>query len=620
MELKKSIGKKTLLFLAVNAILDAGIFFVLAIGAFYSGAASILAWIIMAFVAFFISLYFAELVSMFPKAGGVYEYVKKAYGEFPSFIVGWASWLVANISIAMAVVGSLLYLFSHESFVFHLFFSILIIIIFNYISYRGIDYSSRVLLFFGFMSVFTLLILIFPGFLTVDISRFGALVISTPLLMLTLYFVLETFSGWESVTYLAEEVKDARKVLPKVMIISTVIVALLTTFLAFVALGNLDAKTFGEQKAPLNMLASELFGSDFTKIYAVLIFIPLIGTAATWIVSSPRLLFAMARDRVLLPRLKTVHSKYRTPHYAILLQTIITCFVILVALADFEILLSLFMPLVLLIYSFVMLSFTKLRMSMPLTKRYFKAPFGISGPRLIVVLNCILLIAWLEQVPEAINILAMSTMLVFFGVPIYIIIKLQIDERFIEKFFDRFSFFWDVSFRIWYGKNEVKHVVDRLNIKQGHVVLDFGCGTGLTTAELAKRVGPGKVVAVDISEQQLIRASRKIKKSVKLSNVIFVKEHHLKPFEKHSFDAVTVVGVLEHLKDPADILKGIFRLLKPGGSFSLLSFGKSMGIPAPEFLKSRKVIEDFFTKLGVKVKVEVKKKKMTEYIYIWGRK
>lgn len=619
MKLKKSIGKKTLLFLAINAFMGVDIFFLPAIGALYSGTASIIAWILMSVVALFISFYFAELVSMFPKAGGIYEYVKRSFGEFPSFILGWTAWIVSNIAIAMLVVGSLLYLFPSASFVFHLILSLFIIILFNYISYRGIDLSAKLLLFFGLMSVLTILAVIIPGMPGVDLSRFYPLYASTPMLLLTLYFISENFFGWEATTYLAEEVKDARTVLPKFIILATLIVSVIEIFFVLVLLGNVDTQVLSEQKAPLNYLVSKLFGSDFAKIFAVIIFIPMIGTAASWIVSSPRLLFAMARDRVLVPRLKSIHEKYRTPHYAILLQTVVTCFVTIIAIADYKMLLSLLLPLALIVYSVVLLSFLKLRVKMPGIKRYFKAPFGISGPSLIIVFNFILLLVWIEQVPGAIFIFIMSLMLVSFGIPIYLLIKLQTDEKFIEKFFDRFSWLWDRSFALWYGEREIKAVVDKLGIKNGYIVLDFGCGTGRTTIELAKRVVNGRVVAVDISKQQLKRAEHKaIEKHV--SNVIFIKEHHLTPFEKHSFDAVTAVGVLDHLKDPERTLKNMFRLLKPGGCFSFFSFGKSMGIPAHDIMRSRERIKELFIKLGVKVNIKIEKKKMTEYIYMWGRK
>src|SRR3989338_2367873 len=98
-KLKQSIGKKTLLMLTLNAILGTGIFFLPALGAAYSGTSSIISWGVMSIIAIMISLYFAELVSMFPKAGGAYEFVKHAFGKTTGFVFGWLSWIVANITI-----------------------------------------------------------------------------------------------------------------------------------------------------------------------------------------------------------------------------------------------------------------------------------------------------------------------------------------------------------------------------------------------------------------------------------------------------------------------------------------------------------------------------------------
>ena len=108
--LKQSIGKKTLLMLAINATLGTGIYFLPAVGAAYSGTSSLLAWMITSVMAVLASLYFAELVSMFPKSGGAYEFVKQAFGRSTAFVFGWLSWIISNITISMLVVGSIKYL------------------------------------------------------------------------------------------------------------------------------------------------------------------------------------------------------------------------------------------------------------------------------------------------------------------------------------------------------------------------------------------------------------------------------------------------------------------------------------------------------------------------------
>jgi len=618
MRLKKAIGKKTLLFIVINSILGTGIFFLPALGALYAGPASILSWIGMSIIAILIACYFAELVSMFPKAGGVYEYAK-TFGKFPSFMVGWLSWIVANITIAMLIVGSLLYLFPNNSMIFYAISSVSIILLFNTISYMGIKNSARLLLFFGLMTLLTLLILVLPGSFSVSLSNFSPFIFSPLMIFLAMYIISETFFGWESSIYLAEEVKDARRVLPKILVIATVIIALVSIALVFVCIGAINWLEFATSPAPLTMIASQIFGTAFAKIFAIIIFIPLIGTAATWIISSPRLLFAMSRDRVLISSFQKIHKKYRTPHNAIIFQAVVTSIITIVAFANYRFLLTLLVPLVIITYSAMLLAVAKLRIKKPGMKRYFRAPFGKVGPALIIPFNLALLSIWLLQ-PGSLSVFAMSLLLISFGFPLYMLIKLQTDKRFIEKFFDQISFLWDKLFPVWYGKNEIRKVISKIRIRKGQNILDFGCGSGITTLEIARRLKDGTIVAVDLSKEQLTRAVRKIEKAMRISNVIFIKERELAPFEKNSFDAIVAVGVLDHLDNPEKTLRQIFRFLKPNGYFSFLSFGKSFGIPASDCFSDRDSIKSLFKKLNVDVKIKKEKKRFTEYWYIWGRK
>lgn len=613
-QLKKSIGKKTLLFLSINAIMGTSVFFLPAIAAAYAGTASVLAWIVMAAVAVIISFYFAELVSLFPKAGGVYEYAKQTYGEFPSFLIGWVAWMLASFTIAIEIAGSVMYLLPGSVLVIPV--SLLFILLFNYITYRGISYSSRLLVFFGIATLFSLLIIVMPGIPAVSIENLAVISFSLPMLLLSMYFISDTFAGWESTTYLAEEVKDAKRVMPRILIISTLIVVLLSIAVVIVSLGIFGPSLAGEN-APLSAVASRLFGGEFGKIFAVLVFIPMIGTASSWIVASPRLLYAMSRDKVLVPRFSRIHKKYKTPHYAVLFQAVVASLVTLVAYGSYHTMLSMMIPLEIIVYSAVLLIILKLRAKQ--IKTGFRSPFGRLGALFVLAFNAMLMFIWLQQVSDSFLLLMMSLFLLSFGIPLYFIIKLQTDKKFIEKFYDRISWLWDKTFPIWYGREETDKVVKRIKIREGMNVLDFGCGSGITTLELAKRIGEdGKIVAVDLSEKQLKKAFKKISK-LKAAHVIFIKESRLK-FPKRSFDAIVGVGVLEHLENPQKHLRKLFAMLKPGGRFSFLSFGKSFGVPAPEFLQKKKGLIKMFRQMGVHVKARREKKRGTEYIYIWGKK
>ncbi len=613
MGLKRSIGRKTLFLLMVNGIIGTGIYFLPSIGARYAGAESLLSWAIMAFVSVFIACYFAELVSMFPKSGGVYEYVKKAFGEFPSFLVGWVSWIIANITIAMLVVGSLKFLFPAADFVFNIAYSAAIILLFNFVSYRGIDWASKLLVFFGLITLVSILIVIVPGSLEVNPANFEPF-FAFPLasVLIALYFISETFFGWEIATYLTEEVKNARKVIPKMLVLSTVVISVLSLLFVFVSIGVLGGSRMGESENSSLLVASEIFPKEFLWIFLLLVFVPLIGTAASWIVSSPRLLYAMSRDRVLPPSFSRVHPKYKTPHNAIIFQTVVTILVTIVALGDFVSILWLLLPLAVIMYSCVVLSVAKLRRSMPNAKRYFRAPFGKAGPFAIMAFNVLLLYMWIHEVENAAYSLAMGIFFLLFGIPLYILIKLQTDEKFVEKFYDRISFFWDLFFSRWYSQREVLKVVSRLGLSKKSVALDFGCGSGFTTRAVSSKAA--KVVAVDISAGQMKKAVKK----TGFGNVIFIRAHEL-DFPSGTFDAVSAVGVLEHLDYPHVPVRKLVRMLKKGGRFSFLSFGRSFIFPAPEFLKDEESVRKMFPR-NVSLNIRKERRLFTDYWYIWGRK
>src|SRR3989338_3592441 len=153
-ELKRALGFWTILSLAIASIMGTGLFFGAAIGASYSGNASILSWVIISFVAVYISTFFGELVAMFPKAGGVYEFSKQTYNRFTSFMVGWLAWIVGNLTTALLIVAAIDYLIPDPSqFVFKMAVSITLIILLNVIAFFGIEASGAIVVILAALSI-----------------------------------------------------------------------------------------------------------------------------------------------------------------------------------------------------------------------------------------------------------------------------------------------------------------------------------------------------------------------------------------------------------------------------------------------------------------------------------
>ena len=105
-ELRRSLGYFAIISLAVASIMGTGLFYGAGIAPQYAGNASILSWVVLSLFGLYIAACFGELTSMFPEAGGVYEFCKRAYGRFFSFIIGWVAWLVGNITTSLIVVAA----------------------------------------------------------------------------------------------------------------------------------------------------------------------------------------------------------------------------------------------------------------------------------------------------------------------------------------------------------------------------------------------------------------------------------------------------------------------------------------------------------------------------------
>lgn len=612
-QLRKEIKPFTLYVLTINSILGTGIFFLPAIGAQYAGPASLISWIIISIVSIFLALYFAELVSMFPKAGGTYEFAKHSFGEKTSFLVGWMNWIFANISMSMLIVGALLYIYPGAPFIQNALIAVSFILFFNYINYRGIESSAKMLLIFGVITLFTILSLIFPGLLHFNpqnLSPFFVFPLSG--IFIATYFIIETFFGLEATTQLSEETKDATKVLPKVLIWSTVTIALLGIFLAFSGMNVLGWQTFSQSQVPMKTLSESLFG-NWSVMITILAFISIMGSAAGAIVSTPRLLFAMARDNLFIKNVEKIHPKYRTPYIAILLQTVVACVVTVFAFADYMTMLSLYMPLIIIVYLFVMLSIYKLRNKN--IKRYYTAPFKSIAPLLIILFLVYLLYVWFTETGSY-YLIGLDILLILSGIPAYIIIKLQTDRRFVEKFFDRLHSVMNSYWRILYTNKDRERLIKLADLKPNQTILDYGCGCGLTTFAVANKVK--KLVAADLSIKQMEITLSKVKKKYVLddSNVIMIKLSKVAPFKPNTFDRIISVLAINYFVHHREILIGLRRSLKKNGKVIMIAMLAPFIITHP-FMKNDDDIKELFSKSGFrKINVERRKGFMHEMIYI----
>lgn len=112
------------------------------------------------------------------------------------------------------------------------------------------------------------------------------------------------------------------------------------------------------------------------------------------------------------------------------------------------------------------------------------------------------------------------------------------------------------------------------HLSAGMRLLDCGCGPGSITAGLAEAVAPGRVVGVDIEPNEYRAEWSQVAKYAEDRLHFAIADVYHLPFADNSFDGTFLHNVLSHLRQPLEILRGIYRILRPGGV---------IGISHPDF-------------------------------------
>jgi len=633
-ELKRGFGYWTILALSIGAIHGTAIFFATSIGAKYSGNLLIVAWVILSVIALYIAAVFGELTSMFPKAGGAYEFSKQAFGKFFSFIIAWTAWLFGSITTAVIIIAAVnalnLGLSEFESFLL----SVGLVILLNIVAYLGVTASSFLLLILGAIMIGILLLIIVKGLPVINPANFQPFFTHKfSSVFITLFFIAESYFGWEAATYLAEETKNPTKVIPKAIMHATAMIGILGLLIMIVTLGIIPWQQLVNVQTPVNELAGILYGKIGSLLIVVGIFLALLGTAAATVLSMPRLLLALARDKLFMGQFKKLHPKFRTPHNAIMFQTVILVMFLLLGLANYRVLLELLVPMAAVLYIAMVIALVVLRKKMPTQKRPFKVPLIKIGVPVVVLFFLTIIGAWLFLVPGASISLQTSLSLIAIGIPLYFLVELYYDPKMITQITDVFAyvtFFFQKITRS--GASTRRKVIEFLgeDIK-GKTVLEYGCGLGNLTVKLLEAVGPqGRVYATHFAKNHIKITSKRVElkkwqtetRSYGQAYIIHDPEqmHRIHPDIGHA-DAAVSIGVLSYVQDIRKVLKELYVIMPLGGKICFVEHTDFFHIiPNVEWLTNDRSIEELFRESGFAVKVRRKKGLFWNKVFVYGIK
>ena len=607
MPAKRRIGFIETFAITLGTIFTTAVFVVPATIGGMLGYSSIWLWIVLAALSILMGLCFASLASMFSKSGGPVTFVRAAFGDFAAFLTGWSTWLYSTVAIAALAVITAQFIGAviPMSWTMEIGVAVGLLVAFTILNWWGIYSSARVEAVLIGITVILMSAYVFLGLPSVDWSRFTFAMPDISLLGLAAVIGFELFIGWETATIIAEEVKNPKKILPKALLLTVLVMAALYMGVITVFLGHADLASIAEEANPLAAVAHSFAGPLAGTFSLVAI---LVGLSAlnSWTTTVARLPQVMAKQK-LFPSYFERLNKHGAPARALLLQLGLAA--VIASTGSFELAITLLLSVGLLMYVLVFMSLVKL-------KRIRRAQFPVPSALPIIGIGALFLM--LASLP--IHILATGWLLIIAGLPAFILVKLLTDKKFIEKWWDRISWFWAWYWpAVLYGKSTRKHVLAAAKLRDGLCVLDYGCGTGITTTELSRLLPHGKVVAADISRKQLSRALADLK-ATEQSNVIWVKNTIPAPFPKACFDRIICTIAINYFVRPEQELSALRKTLKKGGMAVFLAV-RSPGLVSHPFLHNDNAIRSNFARAGWSdVRIEHTKRPLREWIMIIARK
>jgi APA family basic amino acid/polyamine antiporter len=274
------------------------------------------------------ALALAELGAMLPHSGGLYVYMREAYGPLPAFLYGWTTMLVViPASIAAMTAAFLLYLghFVPLPAATSKAVGIALLLLLSFINTRGVRRGAQVQRLFTALKVAGLAVLLaaalatrrgqaahflplVPGTVTAGLpGAIGAAMIAT----------LFAYDGWHFVGFVAGEMRDPHRSVPRSIVFGVLIViaVYVSTNLAYIfVLGQ--AGIAASARVASDTMAAMLgpVGGDFI---ALCILCSTFGAISANILAGPRVFFAMAQDGLFVERLAAIHPRFQTPANAI---------------------------------------------------------------------------------------------------------------------------------------------------------------------------------------------------------------------------------------------------------------------------------------------------------------
>ncbi|MBL7938964.1 MAG: amino acid permease [Flavobacteriales bacterium] len=362
----RSLGLWDATMLVAGSMIGSGIFIVSAgmLRDLGSPAWMLVAWVVAGVLTVLAALSYGELAGMMPKAGGQFVYLQRAYGKLTAFLYGWTAFtvitsgIIAAVAVAFAKFSAVFFpVLSPENILVDLGFvkvssaqvyavsAILLLTLFNT---RGVESSKTFTTIFTTAKIVAVMALIVVG-LTVgsgtdvlatnfgqgwdafSVGKDGAISPLTGMALLSALGVamvgsLFSSDGWNSVTFIAGEIKEPQRNIPRSLALGTFMVTALYVLanITYLALLPNEGIMHAEADRVGTAAAQVIMGPAAVSVMAILIMISTFGCINGYVLVGPRMYYAMAKEGLFLKQAGEL-SKRGVPQWALWVQCIWSC-------------------------------------------------------------------------------------------------------------------------------------------------------------------------------------------------------------------------------------------------------------------------------------------------------
>lgn len=301
----------------------------------------LLLWMAGGLMALAGALCYAELSTIYPHAGGEYVYLKNIFGGLPSFLTGWISLLVGFAAPAAAAAllsgvyaSDFVRVIAPDSAAAHFLqdttnrkiLACALVILFGIFHSTGVRQGSAVQNFLTVSKLIVILLFTFGGLIMVHhspVQTHSEALFTGSMhwhgLGVGFMFVMFAYSGWNAASYLAEEIRDPVKNLPRSLVAGTVITLVIYLIMNYVYYMAVPAAELSGKPDPAARAAANMFGASVNQVFHAAFSFMLLSTLSASIMIGPRVYYAMARDGLFFSFASRV-SESGVPIFSLVLQ------------------------------------------------------------------------------------------------------------------------------------------------------------------------------------------------------------------------------------------------------------------------------------------------------------